>query len=130
MKNHSNEASRNSRFGYKLVVVVRNDLGISHGKMAAQVAHAAVSCALECRKGRKEWFDEWYAEGQRKVVLKAKSEDELHALEREARSRKLTTALIADAGLTEVPPGTVTCLGIGPAPEGEIDRVTGSLPLL
>ena len=47
-----------------------------------------------------------------------------------ARGRGLVTSLVADAGLTEVPPGTVTCLGIGPAENGEIDPVTGSLQLL
>lgn len=115
---------------YKLVVVVRADINLSEGKTAAQVAHAAVSCALSCKKRHGDWFESWYAEGQRKVVLKVPDEDELKSLENEARGRKLTTALITDAGLTEIPPGTITCLGIGPAPEKDIDKLTGSLPLL
>lgn len=115
---------------YKMVVVVRTDIGLSDGKLSAQVAHAAVSCALACRKFDKNLFSSWFNEGQRKVVLKVPDEDSLKELEFEARRRKLTTALITDAGLTEIPPGTVTCLGIGPALDRDIDKITGSLPLL
>ncbi|MDG6221407.1 MAG: peptidyl-tRNA hydrolase Pth2, partial [Candidatus Thermoplasmatota archaeon] len=96
---------------YKLVVVMRTDIKISPGKAAAQVAHASVTCALEAKKQNAQWFKEWYREGQRKVVVKVKTMEELYRLKEMARSGGLTTALIADAGLTEVPPGTVTCLG-------------------
>ena len=46
-----------------------------------------------------------------------------------ARDVGLTNSLITDAGLTEVPPGTVTCLGIGPATETKINEITGKLSL-
>jgi len=68
-------------------------------------------------------------EGQRKIVLKVNSEDELLEKEREAKEASIPSALISDMGLTELPPGTVTALGIGPAPERVIDKITGSLPL-
>jgi peptidyl-tRNA hydrolase, PTH2 family len=114
---------------YKLVVVTREDLKMTPGKFAAQVAHAAVSCALEAKAKKTKWFSEWYREGQRKVVLRAKDVDELRSLKETAARAGLTVALITDAGLTELPPNTTTCLGIGPAPANLIDPVTGSLPL-
>jgi PTH2 family peptidyl-tRNA hydrolase len=114
---------------YKLVIVTRDDLKMTPGKLAAQVAHAAVSCALEAKAKKTKWFSAWYREGQRKVVLRAKDVDELRSLKEKAARAGLTVALITDAGLTELPPNTTTCLGIGPAPENLIDPVTGSLPL-
>jgi len=114
---------------YKLVIVVRGDIEMSAGKLAAQVAHAAVSCALDAKAHRPRWFSEWLREGQRKVVLRAEGAEELESLRGKASKARLPNALISDAGMTELPPNTVTCLGIGPAPEGEIDPITGSLPL-
>lgn len=122
-------APRNGGTEYKLVVVVREDLKMSGGKLAAQVAHAAVACALEAKKRKPKWFSEWYREGQKKVVLKAKDLEELRSLKEKASRAGLTLAMIADAGLTELPPNTITCLGIGPAPNEAIDPITGSLPL-
>lgn len=115
---------------YKLAVVVRSDLDLSKGKLAAQVGHASVVCALKAQKGRRAWFRAWMDDGQRKVVLRADGLDALLALQRAGRAQRLTTALITDAGLTEVPPGTQTCVGIGPGPEELVDRVTGRLRLL
>lgn len=115
---------------HKLVIVVRDDLKMSTGKLAVQIAHAAVSCALDAKSKRAKWFAGWYREGQRKVVLRAADLDELRALEAKAARAGLPTALITDAGLTELPPETTTCLGIGPAPEDKVDPITGSLPLV
>ena len=113
-----------------MVVVVRKDLKLSPGKMAVQVAHAAVTCAVQTRKNNLRWFRSWYSEGQKKVVVKADNMKVLYELKAIAESLGITTSLVQDAGLTEVPPGTVTCLGIGPGPNPEIDKVTGSLSLL
>jgi len=121
--------ARKGEMQYKLVVVIRDDIKISHGKLAAQVAHAAVSCVLQAKKKRAKWFSEWYNEGQRKVVLKVKTLGELRELKDKAARAGLVHSLITDAGLTELPPSTITCLGIGPAPEKEVDPITGSLPL-
>jgi PTH2 family peptidyl-tRNA hydrolase len=117
-------------FEYKQVIVFRNDLKLSKGKLAAQAGHAAVSAAQEARKRHRDWWDAWLFEGQRKVAVKVKDEKELLALEEQANDLGLPNALIVDRGLTEVPPGTVTCLGIGPAPAEKIDELTGKLPLL
>ena len=114
---------------YKLVVVARTDLGISKGKMAAQVAHAAVNCSLQSKKSDSSNFKKWYSDGQKKVVVKIANESSLRQLQQHARDIGLINSLITDAGLTEVPPGTVTCLGIGPATETKINEVTGKLSL-
>ena len=115
---------------YKLVIIVRTDLGISKGKMAAQVAHAAVNCSLKSKKSDLPNFKRWHSEGQKKVVVKGTNESLLRKLQQHARDIGLTSSLVSDAGLTEVPPGTVTCLGIGPASESNIDQITGNLALL
>ncbi|MBN1390839.1 MAG: peptidyl-tRNA hydrolase [Candidatus Thermoplasmatota archaeon] len=117
-------------FKNKLVVIVRKDLKLTPGKLAVQVAHASVTCALQCKKEKERWFKAWYAEGQKKVVVKVDSLSDLYELKMLAGSLGITNSLVQDAGLTEIPPGTVTCLGIGPGPNPEIDKVTGSLPLL
>ena len=115
---------------YKLVVLVRSDLKMGTGKTAAQVAHAAVDCALHAEKKDRKSFDGWYGSGQAKVVLKVDSFEELARYASEARSVGLHTSMITDAGRTQIEPGTVTCVGIGPAVAGDIDRITGSLKML
>jgi PTH2 family peptidyl-tRNA hydrolase len=114
---------------YKLVVAVRDDLKMSGGKLAVQVAHAAVSCALQAKAKRPEWFSKWFKEGQRKVVVKVKGFEDLIALKDKASRAGIPNELVTDAGLTELPPSTTTCLGIGPAPESQVDPITGALPL-
>jgi len=117
---------------YKQVIVVRNDLGMSCGKISVQVAHAAVSLYQETNKTwkYKKWLKKWIGEGQKKVVVRVENEKDLLDLYTQAKNLNLPAVLIQDRGLTQIPPGTTTTLGIGPAPEGEIDKVTQNLPLL
>jgi peptidyl-tRNA hydrolase, PTH2 family len=119
-----------AQFTCKLVVVTRQDLKLSAGKTAVQVAHAAVTCALQSKKHDPDTFKEWYEEGQKKVVVKAPDLRALYELKARAEDLGLVTSLIQDAGLTEIPAGTVTVLGIGPARDQDVDRVTGHLSLL
>ncbi|HJX02408.1 MAG TPA: peptidyl-tRNA hydrolase Pth2 [Candidatus Bathyarchaeia archaeon] len=119
-----------SEFRYKQVIVFRSDLKLSKGKVSVQAGHAAVSAAEEARKHHREWWDEWIWEGQRKIAVKVKSEKELLTLEEQSKELGLPCALIVDRGLTEIPPNTTTCLGIGPAPAEKVDKLTGRLPLL
>ncbi|MEM1586381.1 MAG: peptidyl-tRNA hydrolase Pth2 [Candidatus Bathyarchaeia archaeon] len=116
-------------FKIKQVIVLRSDIKMSPGKAAAQASHAAVSSADEARRNYPSWWREWIESGQCKIVLKVNSEAELLELERKAKELNLPVALISDMGLTELKPGTITALGIGPAPSNLIDRITGSLPL-
>jgi len=118
------------QFQYKQVIVFRADLKLSKGKVAAQAGHAAVSASEEARKHYKVWWNAWMSEGQRKIAVKVKNEKELLELEKKAKELALPNALIVDRGLTEIPPDTITCLGIGPAPAEKIDKLTGKLPLL
>jgi PTH2 family peptidyl-tRNA hydrolase len=119
-----------SEFRYKQVIVFRSDLKLSRGKVAAQAGHAAVSAAEEARKHHKKWWGDWMDEGQRKIAVKVKGEKDLLEMEETAIELALPCALIIDKGLTEIPPNTITCLGVGPAPAEEVDRLTGKLPLL
>jgi PTH2 family peptidyl-tRNA hydrolase len=119
-----------SEFRYKQVIVFRSDLRLSKGKTAAQAGHAAVSAAEQARKHNKKWFEDWLEEGQCKIAVKVKNEKAMAELETQAKKSGLPCALIVDIGLTEVPPGTVTCVGIGPAPIEKIDKITGALRLL
>lgn len=114
---------------YKLVVVVREDLSISCGKIAVQVAHASTWCAINSYRNSREVFNGWWNEGQKKVVVKVKSLKDMLEIKRKADEMGIFTAMIQDAGLTEVPPGTITALGLGPEKESILDKITGSLPL-
>ncbi len=115
---------------YKMVIVTRNNLKLSPGKLAAQVAHAAVLCALITKKKKPRWFKRWMEEGGKKVVLKVEQEKNFYILKKLADDLGIATEIVTDAGLTEVPPGTKTVLGIGPAPSNLVDKITGDLPLL
>lgn len=109
----------------KQVIVVRKDLKLRKGKLATQVAHAAL---LSYEKSR--YKREWKREGQRKIVVFCKNEKELLLLEEKAKKEELPFSLVADAGLTYLKRGTRTSLGIGPAPGEKIDRITGKLKLV
>lgn len=117
-------------FSYKMVFITRKDLKLSPGKLAAQVAHAAVACALETKKTNKKWFKKWMDDGGKKAVVKVDTKDDFYPLKRKAMELKITTYLVTDAGHTEIAAGTETVLGIGPAPDNIIDQVTGHLSLL
>jgi PTH2 family peptidyl-tRNA hydrolase len=117
-------------FKYKQVIAVRTDLGMSKGKLAVQVAHGSVSSAERVRVSHQDVWRAWLREGQKKVAVKVASAEKLLELQRKASSHSLPHALVRDAGMTELPPGTITVLGIGPALAQKIDQVTSDLKLL
>lgn len=113
----------------KQVIVVRTDLEMGKGKIAAQVGHACVLGAEHVRKSHPSWFDEWWG-GQEKVVVKVQSLKELEEIKRQAIDLDLPWSEVTDAGHTQIAPGTTTCISIGPAPENLVDKITGNLKLL
>lgn len=112
---------------YKQVILVRQDLKLPKGKLAAQAAHAAVSAVL---KADKDAVRIWNVAGMKKIAVKVKDEQELYRYVQQAKDAGLTTAVITDAGKTVVAPGTVTCAAIGPDKESIVDRITSELSLL
>jgi PTH2 family peptidyl-tRNA hydrolase len=112
--------------GLKQAIVVRSDLGMGKGKLAAQCSHASLSSYRKCDK---KLAQEWEEEGQKKVVLKVGGEEELLSLY-EKMKREVPCALIRDAGHTQLEPGTISCFGAGPADEKLLDKFLGHLKLL
>ena len=104
---------------YKQVILVREDLHLPKGKMAAQAAHASVEAVLQSEK---DDVRTWRGQGMKKVVLKVTDERELLKFNQMAKDAALITAVITDAGHTVVAPGTRTCLAIGP--DKEIGRAS------
>ncbi len=114
----------------KQVIVVRTDLKMSKGKTCAQVAHASLEACEISKKEFKEIYEEWRSSGAKKVVLRIDSEEKILDLYEKAKKMGLPCYLVRDAGLTELKPGTITALGIGPYKSSEIDKITGNLKLL
>lgn len=111
----------------KQVILVRKDLNLPKGKMAAQCCHASVKAVL---KSDKRKVAEWDEEGAKKIVLKVADLRELKKYLSRAKAAKLVAVVITDAGLTVIAPGTTTCMAIGPDNEDKIDKITGELPLM
>jgi len=113
----------------KQVVVVRTDLDMGKGKIAAQVGHACVLGAEHVRKSHPEWFKIWW-QGQEKIVVKVQNLKSLEEVKNHAISLDIPWSEVSDAGHTQIAPGTITCISLGPAPEVIIDKVTKDLKLL
>ncbi|XP_005141762.1 peptidyl-tRNA hydrolase 2, mitochondrial [Melopsittacus undulatus] len=114
---------------FKMVLIVRNDLKMGKGKVAAQCSHAAVSAYKQVQRRNPELLKQWEYCGQPKVVLRAPDEETLIQLLADAKHLGLTVSLIQDAGRTQIAPGSQTVLGIGPGPADVIDKVSGHLKL-
>ena len=110
----------------KQAIVARADLGMGEGKLAAQVAHASLQAYEEAETSAQK---EWQGSGQKKVVLQANGESDLFELAEKAKAERVPHAIIRDAGHTQLDPGTVTALAVGPASDTRVDAVTGDLSL-
>lgn len=115
---------------YKQVILIRTDLEMGTGKKCAQSCHASVSASDLVRFQNKSIWKNWKNSGQKKIVLKIKSKEELNNMIIKLEKQKLPYFIVKDAGLTQLPPGTTTAVGIGPVLSTEIDKITGDLKLL
>jgi len=113
---------------YKQAIIIRTDLGMKKGKIASQASHASLGAFLEAQRKDPKGTQEWLSY-QKKIVLKVESEKELLMLFEQTKNL-LPHALIKDAGRTQIEPGSITALGIGPAKEDLIDKFTKNLKLL
>lgn len=129
--------------GYKMVLIVRSDLGMSAGKIAAQCVHAALGSV---QSASSLTVFPWRDSGEATICLKCNTEEELHKFRSCAEvagllspfpylkivmfSSELPHHLVCDAGRTEVAPHTHTVLAIGPAKISQINAITGHLKLL
>ncbi len=134
----------------KQMIVMRRDLHMRKGKIAAQAGHACVTAVLMAlrREGRLDdivpadggvtlrpsgdetALTQWFQYGVAKICVYVDSEEELLAIHRQAQEAGILSALIQDAGCTEfhgVP--TYTCLALEPLPADRADAITGGLPL-
>jgi PTH2 family peptidyl-tRNA hydrolase len=114
----------------KQVILVRQDLRLPKGKLAAQVAHGAVEAYRQTLNNNKDKAKDWISKGMKKVVLKVKDKEELFKFKELAKQEGLVAVIITDAGKTVVAPGTPTVLAIGPDDESNIDNLTGDLGML
>ena len=100
---------------------------MSEGKRCVQSAHASLGAY---KKSDKKIIKKWELEGQKKVVLEVDSKKKILDLYKRLRKEKIPCFLVEDAGLTELEPGAITALGIGPEKEEALDKITGHLRLL
>ena len=134
--NNSNNAeySFDDSDDLKMVFLVRQDLKMGAGKIAAQVAHAAIGLYDDIFEGdniyQKNALDNWFNFGQKKVVLKADNLNIMIEVVRKCKELKLQYCMITDAGHTQIPAGSVTVLGIGPDTSEKINQVTGNFKLM
>ena len=133
----------------KQVIVIRKDLQMPSGKLAAQVSHASMAPLIEKMRGFshelvtpnveeqrlfidlipgdawKDWLDGRF----RKIIVYVKSEEKLLNIFQKAKDANLPCSLIKDAGFTFFDEPTYTCVGIGPCWSDDVDQITGKLPL-
>ena len=143
--------SPSSSYRSKQVIVMRRDLKMRKGKIAAQAGHACVEATLLAlvREGRAKdlraddgwaWLShedgdtspltDWFDAGVAKICVYVDSEEELLDLAARGRELGFAVALVRDAGHTEFHgEPTYTCLAFEPLPAERIDPLTGELPL-
>ncbi len=113
----------------KQVIIIRSDLEMSKGKAVAQGAHSAIRAFEIAQESTPRVVSDWQMQGEKKIAVKAPL-TEMQSIFSKAKKARLPCALIQDAGLTQLEPGTITALAIGPAKSADIDALTKHLKLL
>ncbi|ASV44756.1 peptidyl-tRNA hydrolase [Agrobacterium phage Atu_ph07] len=114
---------------YKQIIVVRKDLNMRKGKIAAQVSHASQLTYI--KYGDDYRVKRWLRGPFTKICVSVDSEEEFFEIERKAIEAGLLVSAIQDAGKTEfkgVP--TWTAMAIGPDIDKNLEPITGDLKLL
>ena len=111
----------------KMVLVVNKGLKMSTGKIAAQCCHG---CLGAYRRASPAAVKAWARMGQAKITVKAPDEAALREVERKAKAAGIACYLVADAGRTEIPAGSITVIGVGPATAAQLAPITGHFSLL
>ena len=114
----------------KMVFVVNHELKMGKGKIAAQVAHAAVKATLACGEQDPSLLDAWFKTGQKKICVKGDSAHHLDHLSSDAKKNGILVNKIHDAGHTQIPAGSFTVLALGPCRDEDVEIITGDLKLL
>jgi len=114
-------------FDVKQVILVRADLKMPKGKLAAQVAHASVDAVLSSKR---KMVKLWKSLGMKKICLKVADLNELDKYINKAQEIGLQTSRITDAGKTVFNKPTVTCAAIGPENSEKVDKITKELKML
>lgn len=105
------------------------ELKLTKGKMAAQASHASLGSYKLAKAKYPELVEEWESEGEKKVTVYVEKEKDLLELYNKI-PKDIPRIIIRDAGRTQLEPGTITCLGLGPYHDGELDKYTGKLKLV
>ncbi|CAI4054859.1 hypothetical protein SKDZ_02G0500 [Saccharomyces kudriavzevii ZP591] len=119
----------------RMALVIRQDLAMTKGKIAAQCCHAALSCFrhISMDPARASYnpvmTQRWLHAGQAKITLKCPDKFTMDELYAKAISLGVNAAVIHDAGRTQIAAGSATVLGLGPAPKAVLDQITGDLKL-
>ena len=139
-RDENQELQKNNNYSFdesddlKMVFLVRQDLKMGAGKIAAQVAHAAIGLYDDILEGeniyQKTALNNWFNYGQKKVVLKVNDLNTMLEVVKKCKKLKLQYCLISDAGHTQIPQGSITVLGIGPDISEKINDVTGTFKLM
>ena len=93
-----------------MYLFVNKGIGMSPGKLAAQVAHAA---CLAQRGSNPEMVEDLYKWGfYTKLVMEARDDDHIKTIERYLNERGIKTFIVIDEGRTEIKKHSVTALGV------------------